>query len=257
MPIHFQCVSCGKQMKAPDSAAGKLGRCPSCGTRQQVPQAGILDAVPVADPEPAFARVVEDTEYAVADQPAGPPPQESRRPCPMCGEMILATAVKCRFCGEIFDATLREATHVDPELVKRFRREIHGLGGAWIFFGVMCMILAMVFPALGGANVRMDEEERVGAAVVFGLIALLWLTAGIGSCFKQLWALYFGLVVSYVSALGNLITMFSAKIPNPCALIIVVIIIVQAHRTIGWANKMKKARIALNTRPEQIRARFR
>ena len=33
---------------------------------------------------------------------------ESRRPCPMCGEMILATAAKCRFCGEAFDPTLKK-----------------------------------------------------------------------------------------------------------------------------------------------------
>ena len=31
------------------------------------------------------------------------------RPCPMCGEMILASAVKCRYCGEVFDETLRRA----------------------------------------------------------------------------------------------------------------------------------------------------
>jgi hypothetical protein len=36
-------------------------------------------------------------------------PGEARRPCPMCGEMIMATAAKCRYCGEIFDPTLKKA----------------------------------------------------------------------------------------------------------------------------------------------------
>ena len=27
----------------------------------------------------------------------------------MCGEMILSTAAKCRFCGEVFDSTLKKA----------------------------------------------------------------------------------------------------------------------------------------------------
>ena len=33
---------------------------------------------------------------------------ESRRPCPTCGEMILSSAAKCRFCGEVFDAVLKK-----------------------------------------------------------------------------------------------------------------------------------------------------
>ena len=28
---------------------------------------------------------------------------EARKPCPMCGEMILASAIICRFCGETVD----------------------------------------------------------------------------------------------------------------------------------------------------------
>jgi molecular chaperone DnaK (HSP70) len=35
--------------------------------------------------------------------------KEERKPCPMCREMILANAVKCRFCGEIFDESLPRA----------------------------------------------------------------------------------------------------------------------------------------------------
>ena len=39
----------------------------------------------------------------------GNPDGRGRRPCPMCGEMIVATAAKCRFCGEVFDPTLKKA----------------------------------------------------------------------------------------------------------------------------------------------------
>jgi hypothetical protein len=38
---------------------------------------------------------------------------ETRKPCPMCGEMIVRDAAKCRYCGEIFD----------PELKKREKKK--------------------------------------------------------------------------------------------------------------------------------------
>jgi hypothetical protein len=37
-------------------------------------------------------------------------PNGDRRPCPMCGEMIQKDAIKCRFCGEIFDPVLKRAS---------------------------------------------------------------------------------------------------------------------------------------------------
>jgi transcription elongation factor Elf1 len=37
MPIAFNCEHCGKQIKAPDAAAGKNGVCPSCKGRCAVP----------------------------------------------------------------------------------------------------------------------------------------------------------------------------------------------------------------------------
>jgi len=46
---------------------------------------------------------------AVSAPPGADSPTVDRRPCPICGEMIPATAAKCRFCGEIFDSTLTNA----------------------------------------------------------------------------------------------------------------------------------------------------
>jgi hypothetical protein len=46
--------------------------------------------------------------------PATPPPAQAaddggqpRRPCPECGELIVADAAKCRFCGAVFDPGLK------------------------------------------------------------------------------------------------------------------------------------------------------
>jgi hypothetical protein len=140
--IRVTCPACGKQSKAPDSAAGKKGRCPDCGAAVEIPAADILDAeiveatevTPSAPPPPPKPSVAppplpadgrpagmsraareffdkqEDSGPIGLSTPVTPPPQGEggdRRPCPVCGEMIPASALKCRYCNEIFDPALK------------------------------------------------------------------------------------------------------------------------------------------------------
>ncbi len=121
MPINMSCPSCGKTLAAPDSAAGKKAKCPSCGQIMIVPgatqQAGDFVAPPpppAAVPSgPQLSAGGESwlDEIGAASVAAGPgvpsPSGGERRPCPECGEMIVAGAAKCRFCGAVFDARLR------------------------------------------------------------------------------------------------------------------------------------------------------
>jgi predicted RNA-binding Zn-ribbon protein involved in translation (DUF1610 family) len=114
MPISFECHVCGKKLKAPDDAVGKSSKCPGCGTRVTCPEP-VYDAE-VAEISDEAAEIVPSSDlddgkpYGVVEsEPAAPPASEPRKPCPMCGEMIIATAAKCRFCGEIFDPTLKKA----------------------------------------------------------------------------------------------------------------------------------------------------
>jgi ribosomal protein S27E/predicted nucleic acid-binding Zn ribbon protein len=74
MSITVKCPSCGQRTKAPDSAAGKVGKCPRCGNKVLVPQANnpIFDAE-VVDAEVVDADVV-DAE--VVEPPAKPKPVE-------------------------------------------------------------------------------------------------------------------------------------------------------------------------------------
>jgi hypothetical protein len=117
MPISFQCSQCGKKLKAPESAAGKSSTCPGCGAKVTCPEpvydAEVIDLGEPSEPPPgfnAFADLDDDKAHGGAiPSPADEPVTESRRPCPMCGEMIVATAAKCRYCGEIFDSTLKKA----------------------------------------------------------------------------------------------------------------------------------------------------
>jgi len=58
--------------------------------------------------EPAAPRV-NQRPNGVSAPPLAESGTVDRRPCPICGEKIRTTAVKCRFCGEVFDSTLKEA----------------------------------------------------------------------------------------------------------------------------------------------------
>ena len=105
MTIEVSCPACGKTLQAKDSAAGKQAKCPGCGGIISIPEA-VLDTV---DEVQEFDQGFDaDFDYAAAEQ-QGPssPSEQSRRPCPQCGEMIVSGAAKCRFCGEIFDLRLK------------------------------------------------------------------------------------------------------------------------------------------------------
>ena len=52
--IHFSCDSCGKALRAPESLAGKRGRCARCGQVTVVPEdkAVVVEVKRTADPSP-------------------------------------------------------------------------------------------------------------------------------------------------------------------------------------------------------------
>ena len=113
MPIQVTCNSCGKSLKAKDSAAGKRVKCPQCGDPITIPEA-VYDAQEAGGDEDSDSEYddaeygYEDDQYNLGDEVANAPTSEKRKPCPACGEMIVDGAVKCRFCGEIFDASLKK-----------------------------------------------------------------------------------------------------------------------------------------------------
>jgi hypothetical protein len=110
MAISFSCPTCDRKLKAPDNAAGKSSKCPGCGSPVTCPEL-VYEAELIAEtpegPDP-FGGLGADQAYDVVPEPVAAPAAEARRPCPMCGEMIVATAAKCRFCGEIFDPALKK-----------------------------------------------------------------------------------------------------------------------------------------------------
>jgi predicted RNA-binding Zn-ribbon protein involved in translation (DUF1610 family) len=178
MPINMRCPSCNRTLAAPDSAVGKKAKCPQCGTLMIVPE-------PIHEAEDAGAPGAAPPpteEYSMMDDvvgtgPAAPPPGSAgagppRRPCPMCGEMIVATAAKCRFCGAVFDPTLRtlqakkKAAADDADLTP----------GDWVFC-ILCAGIACIFGIVYAIQGKPKGLKMIGvsiaAAVVWNILNAL------------------------------------------------------------------------------------
>lgn len=97
MSIEVTCPSCRKTMTAKDSAAGKRTNCPECGGMISIPE-------PVYD---AIEDGAVPGHFDQGDETQSPTDDRQRSPCPLCGEMIISDAAKCRFCGEYVDSEIR------------------------------------------------------------------------------------------------------------------------------------------------------
>lgn len=81
---------CGARVKMPASVAGKKVRCPKCSGVLSVPESSNGTNVPGPSPLKSFS-------------PAPPKLPPATKPCLYCGEAILASAKKCKHCGEFLD----------------------------------------------------------------------------------------------------------------------------------------------------------
>jgi len=182
----MNCPSCGKKLSAPESAVGKKAKCPACGTLMVVPKA-VLEAevISAAPQEPAsnVFSLMDEIPAAAPSQPlassAGVGQEPARRPCPECGEMIVAGAAKCRFCNAIFDPQLKKMGSVrlggkgeELKQIAYYQRRVMSCILVQIVAYVPCAAFSRTNPALAG---------------IFGLVVLCALIAGV--CFAVLLAM--------------------------------------------------------------------
>ncbi|MCC6511526.1 MAG: hypothetical protein IT423_20675, partial [Pirellulaceae bacterium] len=131
---------------------------------------------------------------------------------------------------------------VDTKLIRDFRAQILALGVLWIVFGLAAM--AIIPAALYGAFPGIDGDvTRIAILVaVVGSVALGWLVSGVAALCKLSWGVYLGLVFSYISLIGNLLQV------SVCGVVILLVVIIQAHRVLGFAKQMKSQGIPLSTK---------
>lgn len=190
MSISFQCPRCGKKLKAPDSAAGRSSSCPGCGGTVTCPEPDDDGEVVEMQLTPAkpkgfdpFADMDDDKPYGVA---AGGPASDSdsgnRQPCPACGEMIMATAAKCRFCGAAVDAAPSGPGRVKPKGSKKKKKsaELKSIAlyqkaviicmAGWF----LCVVAGGVAGAMSQGKIRpgMQPDELMKVSPIFTLVIL-------------------------------------------------------------------------------------
>jgi hypothetical protein len=191
MPINMTCPSCGKMLAAPDSAAGKRAKCASCSQVMNVPTAaqpiaefGALPTQPPPAPPDSQSWTARGESWL--DDLGGPsatpsavvigPDREARRPCPECGEMIIAEAAKCRFCNAIFGSKMKPMSFRKSEKLKQLAQSQRGLNlavlGQVIAYGLVVVARTSHIPMLALVGVLALLVSGIAGIVFVVLTAM-------------------------------------------------------------------------------------
>lgn len=242
--MRVRCKACQKIFTAPDSAAGRIVKCPGCGGKMRLPAAATASPAINVDYEDYRAGPFDDFPASTS----GRLTNDGRKPCPMCGEFIAAAAIRCRFCGENIGGQPRKRSTErkrGSSRFEKFRTQAIAIGGFWILCGLMNGVGA---PLLLSFLEKQENIEihgliyalYIGVGIVFGVVGAL-------ACLRNLIALYAELVMSYLYILlnvaGILFRLAGKQGGSVCInffwILVFIAVVIQSHRVIGWAHRYR------------------
>lgn len=159
MAISIRCAACGRKLRLADSAAGRRCKCPDCGGVIRIPR-------PARSSRHPGRRSAGRSSHVELDEYNAPAPLQ-REACPVCGEMIVAGAAGCRFCGERFDQQPRRNKK------KRRRSRAHDTmtPGDW----VLCILCSTIGCLVGLVALLTGKPTRGGMMMGFSvLFSFIW-----------------------------------------------------------------------------------
>lgn len=186
MPIEFPCTQCGSLLRTGDETAGRLAKCPSCGTVMTVPQRegaapgpeGAGDGpTPFGGPAPLEATDSLNPYQAPPDhEPASPfgnvkPAIEQVQAPAICMIVMASLGVVTCLAGAALYGVLGVAMMNDPNLRQQNRPEDALLG-----LGIMIVPL-LIAAALGALTivgaVKMKNLRSYGLAMTAAILMVL------------------------------------------------------------------------------------
>jgi hypothetical protein len=136
-----------------------------------------------------------------------------------------------------------ERAAVTRELVKKFRDQTLALGVLWIILGTATAAMGGIFLRRTPGYLHAVGPSVYALLLVNVVLNLVWVVLGVLTCMKQLGAVHVGLVLSYLFLLERVVSL------NVPMAVILIAVILQAHRVIGWARQMRAASVPLTAKP--------
>lgn len=168
MPISVKCSDCGKPLKAPDNLAGKKAKCPDCGAVVTVPVAA--EESDANDDRQTM--LLSDGERDEAEIPMED--VTTRKPCPMCGELIATAAARCRFCGETLKSTVRN----------RERQRTHSIASNQLTGTDIALCVCFPIGCIVGIIALITGQPSKGIKMVALAVLMPFLWLAIASIFR-------------------------------------------------------------------------
>jgi hypothetical protein len=157
--VNCTCPHCSQALEVPEELLGKTVECPACkgAIRLPAPQ-------PIPAPQPARNKVV------VGNRPAAAFGGLKTKPCPMCGEDILAVAKKCKHCGSMLDgsSSAQQVSVTGRDPFAEYHTPIQGKkAGRLTVVGGMGVVLGSFLMVVSIAGCFTSNSPSAGEGLVF------------------------------------------------------------------------------------------